>query len=161
MSTSSSAARNAAPPPPEVTTEPTETDKEIARLRDRVKELEARLAPPESTLDVKDEPQFSSIVLFGADGNLATKKTFPTLFALWRKKLLPRDIVIIGYAREAMDTESFRKNVVRSRRPVVWRCLHAVEATRVHHTRPWVVSFCRATAMPRAGLRLLLRVFRK
>jgi len=99
-------------PPPEVTTEPTASDQEIARLRERVKELEARLAPPESTLDVKDEPQFSSIVLFGADGNLATKKTFPTLFALWRKKLLPRDIVIVGYAREVMTTEEFRKNIV-------------------------------------------------
>ena len=116
---SSSAARNAAPPPPEVTTEPTESDKEIARLRERVKELEARLAPPLEPTTVKDEPQFSSIVLFGADGNLATKKTFPTLFALWRKKLLPRDIVIVGYAREVMSTEEFRRNVVRSRRPVV------------------------------------------
>ena len=119
MSSSSSAARNAAPPPPEVTTEPTASDQEIARLRERVKELEARLAPPEPRTATNDQPQFSSIVLFGADGNLATKKTFPTLFALWRKKLLPRDIVIIGYAREAMDTESFRKNVVRSRRPAV------------------------------------------
>ena len=100
------------PQPPEITTEPTETDKEIARLRERVKELEARLAPPDSITTVKDEPQFSSIVLFGADGNLATKKTFPTLFALWRKKLLPRDIVIIGYAREVMSTEEFRKNIV-------------------------------------------------
>ena len=112
MSTTTSAARNAAPPPPEVTTEPTESDKEIQRLRERVKELEARLAPPEPRTATNDEPQFSSIVLFGADGNLATKKTFPTLFALWRKKLLPRDIVIVGYAREAMDTETFRKNVV-------------------------------------------------
>jgi len=108
MSTSSSTP----PPPPEITTEPTASDQEIARLRERVKELEARLAPPDTITTVKDEPQFSSIVLFGADGNLATKKTFPTLFALWRKKLLPRDIVIIGYAREVMDTESFRKNIV-------------------------------------------------
>ena len=107
------------PQPPEVTTEPTESDKEIQRLRDRVKELEARLAPPEARTATNDAPQFSSIVLFGADGNLATKKTFPTLFALWRKKLLPRDIVIVGYAREAMDTETFRKNIVRSRRPAV------------------------------------------
>ena len=107
MSTSS-----APPPPPEVTTEPTASDQEIARLRERVKELEARLAPPIEHTSVKDEPQFSSIVLFGADGNLATKKTFPTLFALWRKKLLPRDIVIIGYAREVMSTEEFRKNIV-------------------------------------------------
>ena len=118
-STSSSAARNAATPPPEITTEPTASDQEIARLRERVKELEARLAPPEPRTATNDQPQFSSIVLFGADGNLATKKTFPTLFALWRKKLLPRDIVIIGYAREAMDTETFRKNIVRSRRPAV------------------------------------------
>ncbi|CAH0371953.1 unnamed protein product [Pelagomonas calceolata] len=106
MSTSS------APPPPEVTTEPTESDKEIARLRERVKELEARLAPPDTVTTLSNEPQFSSIVLFGADGNLATKKTFPTLFALWRKKLLPRDIVIVGYAREVMNTEEFRKNIV-------------------------------------------------
>ena len=86
------------PPPPEVTTEPTASDQEIARLRERVKELEARLAPPEPRAATNDQPQFSSIVLFGADGNLATKKTFPTLFALWRKKLLPRDI-IVGSAR--------------------------------------------------------------
>ena len=72
---------SAPPPPPEVTTEPTASDQEIARLRERVKELEARLAPPIEPTTVKDEPQFSSIVLFGADGNLATKKTFPTLFA--------------------------------------------------------------------------------
>ena len=81
-------------------------------MRERVKELEARLAPPEPLTTLNNEPQFSSIVLFGADGNLATKKTFPTLFALWRKKLLPRDIVIVGYAREVMTTEEFRKNIV-------------------------------------------------
>jgi hypothetical protein len=119
------------PTPPEVTTEPTASDQEIARLRERVKELEARLAPPEALAATNDQPQFSSIVLFGADGNLATKKTFPTLFALWRKKLLPRDIVIVGYAREAMDTETFRKNIVRSRRPAVLWCLHAIDARRL------------------------------
>ena len=30
---------------------------------------------------------------------------------------------------------------VRSRRPVVWRRLHAIDATRIHQTRSWVVSF--------------------
>ena len=41
----------------------------------------------------------------------------------------------------------------------VLRCLHAIDATRVHQTRSWVVSFLisrpfglsRATAMLRAG----------
>ena len=48
---------------------------------------------------------------------------------------------------------------VRSRRPAVPLCLHAIDATRVHQTRSWVVSFSisrpfgprRATAMLRAG----------
>ena len=48
---------------------------------------------------------------------------------------------------------------VRSRRPAVLRCLHAIDATRVHLTMKWVVSFSilrpfgpsRATAMLRAG----------
>ena len=38
---------------------------------------------------------------------------------------------------------------VRSRRPAVPRCLHAIDATRVHQTRPFGPS--RATAMLRAG----------
>ena len=49
---------------------------------------------------------------------------------------------------------------VRSRRPAVLRRLHAIDATRFHQTRSWVVSFSslspfgprRATAMLRAGL---------
>ena len=50
-------------------------------------------------------------------------------------------------------------STVRSRRPAVLRCLHAIDATRVHQTRSWVVSFSSlrpfgprgATAMLRAG----------
>ena len=48
---------------------------------------------------------------------------------------------------------------VRSRRPAVLRCLHAIDARRLQETRSWVVSFSilrpfgpsRATATPRAG----------
>ena len=48
---------------------------------------------------------------------------------------------------------------VRSRRPAVLRCLHAIDATRLHQTRVWVVSFLflrsfgpsRVTVMLRAG----------
>ena len=31
--------------------------------------------------------------------------------------------------------------IVRSRRPAVPRCLHAIDATRLHERRRWVVSF--------------------
>ena len=34
-----------------------------------------------------------------------------------------------------------KKAAVRSRRPAVLRRLHAIDATRVHQTRSWVVSF--------------------
>ena len=44
-------------------------------------------------------------------------------------------------------------NRVRSRRPAVLRCLHAIDATRVHQTRSILRPFgpSRATAMLRAG----------
>ena len=38
------------------------------------------------------------------------------------------------------------KSPVRSRRPAVLRCLHAVDATRVHRTRSWVFSFLISSA---------------
>jgi hypothetical protein len=52
-----------------------------------------------------------------------------------------------------------RRAAVRSRRPAVLRRLHAIDATRVHQTRSWVVYFWilrpfgprRVTAMLRAG----------
>ena len=56
----------------------------------------------------------ASIVIFGADGDLARKKILPTLFNLWRRKLLPRDTLIFGYARAALDDEQFRKLVFTS-----------------------------------------------
>jgi glucose-6-phosphate 1-dehydrogenase len=39
------------------------------------------------------------IVVLGASGDLAKKKTFPAIFALFQQGLLPKDIKIVGYAR--------------------------------------------------------------
>lgn len=39
------------------------------------------------------------IVVLGASGDLAQKKTFPALFALYQSEFLPKDCKIIGYAR--------------------------------------------------------------
>jgi len=39
------------------------------------------------------------IVVLGASGDLAQKKTFPALFALFCQGFLPKDAHIIGYAR--------------------------------------------------------------
>lgn len=48
-----------------------------------------------------------SIVVFGASGDLASKKTFPALFALFAKGLLPEKTKIYGYARSDMSKEDF------------------------------------------------------
>lgn len=52
-----------------------------------------------------------SIVVIGASGDLARKKIFPALFALYCQGYLPGGIDIFGFARSAMDTAGFRKKI--------------------------------------------------
>ncbi|POV94571.1 hypothetical protein PSTT_16773 [Puccinia striiformis] len=51
------------------------------------------------------------IVVLGASGDLAKKKTFPALFGLYFNGFLPQGTRIIGYARTKMDQEEFHKRV--------------------------------------------------
>ncbi|KWU42850.1 glucose-6-phosphate dehydrogenase [Rhodotorula sp. JG-1b] len=53
----------------------------------------------------------TAIVIGGASGDLAKKKTFPALFGLYQNGFLPDGIRIIGYARSKMDPEEFHKRV--------------------------------------------------
>ncbi|WWC93506.1 glucose-6-phosphate dehydrogenase [Kwoniella sp. B9012] len=55
---------------------------------------------------LKDE---TVVVVLGASGDLAKKKTFPALFALFAQDLLPKDVHIVGYARTKMDEQEFYK----------------------------------------------------
>lgn len=50
-----------------------------------------------------------TIVVCGASGDLATKKTFPALYELFKDGLLPRKTRILGYARTKMSNDEFRK----------------------------------------------------
>mmetsp|Transcript_22151 Transcript_22151/g.69074 ORF Transcript_22151/g.69074 Transcript_22151/m.69074 type:complete len:696 (-) Transcript_22151:385-2472(-) len=56
----------------------------------------------------------TTVIVFGADGNLARRKTFPALFNLMYKDLIAHDTVIVGYARASMDTDSFRSMVYKA-----------------------------------------------
>ncbi|KAG6873317.1 hypothetical protein C0995_000470 [Termitomyces sp. Mi166 len=49
------------------------------------------------------------IIVLGASGDLAKKKTLPALFGLFCQGFLPRDVKIVGYARTKMDLEEFHK----------------------------------------------------
>ncbi|KAI8988978.1 glucose-6-P dehydrogenase [Pilobolus umbonatus] len=52
-----------------------------------------------------------AIVVLGASGDLAKKKTFPALFNLYKNGFLPETTRIIGYARTKMDHEKFVSRV--------------------------------------------------
>jgi glucose-6-phosphate 1-dehydrogenase len=51
------------------------------------------------------------VVVVGASGDLAKKKTYPSLLNLFADKLLPADIVIFGYARSQMTDEELRNRL--------------------------------------------------
>lgn len=54
---------------------------------------------------------FVSIVVFGASGDLAKKKTFPALFGLFREGQLPATVNIVGYARSKLSAEDLRERI--------------------------------------------------
>ncbi|GMG20567.1 unnamed protein product [Ambrosiozyma monospora] len=54
----------------------------------------------------------TAIVVFGASGDLAKKKTFPALFGLFREGYLSKTTKIIGYARSKMTDEELRTRLI-------------------------------------------------
>lgn len=54
---------------------------------------------------------YVSVVVFGASGDLARKKTFPALFGLYKEGQLPANVNIIGYARSDLKIEDLRNRV--------------------------------------------------
>ncbi|KAI0561788.1 glucose-6-phosphate 1-dehydrogenase [Gracilaria domingensis] len=56
---------------------------------------------------VRGEPV--AIVVLGASGDLAKKKTFPAIFSLYYHGLLPTDFILYGFSRSNMSNEEFRE----------------------------------------------------
>ena len=52
-----------------------------------------------------------SIVVVGASGDLAKKKTYPSLLHLFSEQLLPKHCVIWGYARSRKTNQEFRNHL--------------------------------------------------
>mmetsp|Transcript_18746 Transcript_18746/g.22370 ORF Transcript_18746/g.22370 Transcript_18746/m.22370 type:complete len:1018 (+) Transcript_18746:62-3115(+) len=63
------------------------------------------------------------VVVVGASGDLAKKKTYPALLSLYDDNLLPNDTVVWGYARSAMTHEELRDRI----RPFLQKTNHAPE----------------------------------
>eukprot|EP01128_Nolandella_sp_AFSM9_P008807 TRINITY_DN547_c0_g2_i1.p1 TRINITY_DN547_c0_g2~~TRINITY_DN547_c0_g2_i1.p1 ORF type:complete len:542 (+),score=146.71 TRINITY_DN547_c0_g2_i1:358-1983(+) len=58
-----------------------------------------------------DSAKALSIIVLGASGDLAKKKTFPALWGLFKEGLLPPQAKIIGYARSKLTNEEFTERV--------------------------------------------------
>ncbi|RXT13555.1 glucose-6-phosphate dehydrogenase [Ammoniphilus sp. CFH 90114] len=56
----------------------------------------------------------SSIILFGATGDLAKRKLYPALYSLYRRGMLPEKFSVIGVARKDWTNEMFREHVWQS-----------------------------------------------
>jgi len=60
---------------------------------------------PISTMET--EPLTRSLVIFGATGDLCKRKLIPALCELWRKNLLPKDLLIVGASRRDITRDDW------------------------------------------------------
>jgi glucose-6-phosphate 1-dehydrogenase len=80
-----------------------------------------------------------AFVVFGATGDLAKRKLLPALYNLRTNGLLPRDFMIIGVARQAMDDAGYRAYANAALREFATRpvedALWSQYADRFHYVR--------------------------
>lgn len=57
--------------------------------------------------------QGHTFVIFGASGDLSTKKIYPNLWWLYRDYLLPPEIIIIGYSRSKFSVNELRLKCIK------------------------------------------------
>ena len=60
---------------------------------------------------MSDKSNATTIVIFGASGDLTRRKLVPALFSLYRKERLPADCNIIGFAWTKWNTAEFRQRM--------------------------------------------------
>ena len=57
------------------------------------------------------EPLTRRIVIFGATGDLCKRKLIPALYELWKKDLLPKQLLIVGASRKEHTKESWLRHL--------------------------------------------------
>jgi len=83
-------------------------DLRIARLGKRKPPPKQDDNPLREGLRLERVPDPSTLVLFGATGDLAHRKVIPALYQLWRTNLLPHEFVILAIGRREYDDETLR-----------------------------------------------------
>jgi glucose-6-phosphate 1-dehydrogenase len=70
--------------------------------------------PFHDNLRIEPTPGPTTLVIFGATGDLARRKLLPALYNLARTQRLPARFNVIGVSRSSMDDDSFRKQFSES-----------------------------------------------
>ena len=55
-----------------------------------------------------------TLVIFGASGDLTSRKLVPSLFGLYRKGRLPEGTIVVGFSRTAYTDEAWRESLAES-----------------------------------------------
>ncbi|CAI9775280.1 unnamed protein product [Fraxinus pennsylvanica] len=79
----------------------------------KLKDVLSSASPPEEH-NVNNDKSTVSITVVGASGDLAKKKIFPALFALYYEDCLPEHFTIFGYARSKMTDAELRNMVSKT-----------------------------------------------
>lgn len=89
-------------------------------LKTRVEELKERVIDTHAASNDSNDEKFEgknaenkslAIIVVGASGDLAKKKTFPALFSLYCHGLLPQDVIIAGFSRSNLSDEKFKERI--------------------------------------------------
>ncbi|KAL2903826.1 Glucose-6-phosphate 1-dehydrogenase chloroplastic [Bienertia sinuspersici] len=94
---------------------PVEGDiKSVETLKDGILSATSQESNDLSGFDVKKDESTVSITVVGASGDLAKKKIFPALFALYYEDCLPKHFTIYGYSRSKMTDDELRTMVSKT-----------------------------------------------
>ena len=66
-----------------------------------------KITTTKQTSMMETEPLTRRIVIFGAAGDLCKRKLIPALYELWKKELLPPNILIVGASRRDLPKETW------------------------------------------------------
>ena len=70
--------------------------------------------PLHDGLRIEPTPGPTTLVIFGASGDLTRRKLFPALYHLSRGRRMPAQLAVIGVGRTALDDEAFRRQFIDS-----------------------------------------------
>jgi len=79
-------------------------------LRKSLKSIRnAAAASVSSEVSADPDDQTYTFVVFGASGDLAKKKIYPTLWAIYKENLLPPKVRFVGYSRSKISVDDIRE----------------------------------------------------